>query len=209
METQTESLFGNLEVLPAEPIFFIASDADKDFKVWNSFRSGNRDAFDYIFKQHAPGLFAYGTRFTKDKELVLDSIQDLFVELWNRRQNINETNSIRFYLLRCLRRRIARTMSGVKHFESIAEEIRVRDEKINFSAEHLVVSQETEQFHRDLLMRAVNELTKRQRESIYLKFFQGMHNQAIASVMGLSEGSVNTLVSQSIRALRTSFKKKS
>ena len=125
------------------PLFFTNNDspADKDLKIWNAFRQGNREALDYIFKQHASNLFAYGTRFTKDQELVLDCIQDLFVELWNRRQALNETKSIKFYLLKALRRRIARTVHGAKRLEAITDEVQYLEEKMNFSVEQLMVLQ--------------------------------------------------------------------
>lgn len=188
-------------------VFFKFSDshADRDLKIWNAFRAGSRDALDYIFKQHASNLFAYGAKFSKDQELVLDCIQDLFVELWNRRQRLSETNSIRFYLLKALRRRIARTVHGVKRFEAITGDVAYLEDKINFSAEYLLVLQETEQSRKARLKHAMENLTKRQHESIYLKFFQGLDNEAISSIMGLSIGSVNTLISQAVRALRASF----
>lgn len=201
------TILGRNEPIEAqEPLFFKLSDsdADKDRKIWNAFRAGSRDALDFIFRQHASNLFVYGTRFTKDQELVLDCIQDLFVELWNRRQRLSETNSIKFYLLAALRRRVARSLNGVKRFEAISGDIIQMEEKINFSTEHLLVLQETEQFRKANLKRAIEALTKRQRECIYLKFFQGLDNEAISSVMGLTLGSVNTLVSQAIRSLRAS-----
>ena len=196
------------EVNPSlNPLLFSPEEsaASKDSKIWNAFRNGSRDAFDYIFKHYASQLFAYGSQFTKDNELVLDCIQDLFVELWNRRQNISETTSIKFYLLRSLRRRIARTLQGIKRFETISEEFSYLEDKINFSAEHLIVLQEANRSKKASLRKAVQELTKRQREAIYLKFYQGLNNSAIASVMDLSESSVMTLVSQAIRALRLSI----
>jgi RNA polymerase sigma factor (sigma-70 family) len=194
-----------------KPLFFTDKDssAEKDSKIWNAFRHGSREALDYIFKEHGSNLFAYGSRFAKDQELVLDCIQDLFVELWNRRQNINETNSIKFYLLKALRRRIARTIHGAKRMEIITDEAQYLEDKMDFSAEHFLVSQEIDQAKKVSLKRALEGLTKRQRESIYLKFFQGLNNEAIASVMGISEGSTFTLISQAIRALRLALQKKS
>lgn len=190
-----------------EPLFLTSSDndADRDVKIWNAFRMGSREALDYIFKHHASGLFAYGSKFSKDQELVLDCIQDLFVELWNRRQRLSETSSTRFYLLKALRRRIARALQGVKRFEVVADNLQYLEDKINFSAEHLLVLQEADQSRKAGLKRAIEGLTKRQRESIYLKFFQGLDNESIAAVMGLTHGSVNTLVSQAIRALRAAL----
>ena len=212
MDDHNNILLYQVESAPRpRPLFFTdnESPSEKDSKIWNAFRQGSREALDYIFKHHASNLFAYGSRFSKDQEIVLDCIQDLFVELWNRRQSLSETTSIKFYLLKSLRRRIARTLHGIKRLETISDEAQYLEDKMNFSAEHFLVSQETDQFRKASLKVAIEGLTKRQRESIYLKFFQGLDNESIASVMGLSEASVHTLVSQSIKALRKTLPKKS
>ena len=207
MDKQNTILFPHVDTTSSGALFFKFGDspADKDLKIWSAFRNGNRDALAFIFNHHASNLFSYGYKFTKNQELVLDCIQDLFVELWNRRQSLNETNSIKFYLLRALRRRIARTIQGIKRFESVTDDFRYLEEKIHFSAEHFVVQKETEDSTKTRLRRAIEALTKRQREAIYLKFFQGLDNEAIASVMELSGPSVNTLVSQAIQALRVAL----
>jgi RNA polymerase sigma factor (sigma-70 family) len=211
MDDQNTILLYHVEPSKPKPLFFTNNDSAvaKDLKIWTAFRQGNREALDYIFKQHASNLFAYGIRFTKDQDLVLDCIQDLFVELWNRRQSISETNSIKFYLLKSLRRRIARTLHGAKRLEAITGDAQYLEEKMNFSTEHFLVLQEADQSRKASVKRAIEGLTKRQRESIYLKFFQGLDNEAIASVMNLSEGSLSTLISQSIKALRVALQKKS
>jgi RNA polymerase sigma factor (sigma-70 family) len=183
-------------------LFTQTDPVEKDSRIWNAFRAGSREAFDYIFRHEAGPLLAYGTKFTSDHDQVLDCIQDLFVEIWNRRHNLGETTSIRFYLLRALRRRIVKRIHGIQRFEAVAEEFMQVQDKVNFSAEHLLLLQEAEQSKKAALRRAIDALTRRQRESIYLKFFQGMGNEAIAQVMGLTESSVNTLVSQSVKALR-------
>lgn len=176
-----------------------------DSSIWNAFRSGRREAFDYIFRREADSLLAYGAKFTTDQDLVLDCVQDLFVELWNRRHNLGETTSIRFYLLCALRRRIVKSIHGAQRFESVAEEATYLQDKVDFSAEHLWLLRESEQSKKAALRRAIDGLTKRQREAIYLKYFQGLGNEAIAGVMGLSDSSVNTLVSQAVRALRVAL----
>ena len=192
-------------LLVREPVFFRSSDseADRDRAVWDAFRSGSREALDHIFRRHASGLYAYGSKFTKDRETVLDCIQDLFVELWNRRQNISSTDCIRYYLLKGLRRRITRAVHGAKRMEMVSQAAGHLDETVDFSAEHLLVTQETEQTTRAKLKRAVEGLTRRQRESIHLKFYHGLDITSVAAVMGLTEASVHTLVSQAVRALRS------
>jgi RNA polymerase sigma factor (sigma-70 family) len=180
-----------------------ASTTERDRLVWDAFRSGSREALDEIFRTHVARLFTYGSKFTKDRETVLDCIQDLFVELWNRRQSISPTDCIRYYLLKGLRRRITRAIHGAKRIETISQAAGYLDETIDFSAEHVLVAQETEQTTRARLKKAVEGLTRRQRESIHLKFYHGLDNSSIAAVMGLTEASVHTLVSQAVRALRS------
>lgn len=210
-QTNAISLYHVESAPTTRPLFFTNNDSasDRDIKIWNAFRQGNREALDFIFKEQASNLYSYGTRFTKDHELVLDCIQDLFVELWNRRQSLSETKSIKFYLLKALRRRIARMVHTDKRRVAVTDEVQYLEEKMDFSVEEFMVAQEADQATKAGLKRALDALTKRQRESIYLKFFQGLDNEAIASVMNLSEASLSTLISQSIKALRVALQKKS
>jgi len=195
------------EPLVADRVFLKpgVSTSERDRLVWDAFRSGSREALDSIFRTHAPGLYAYGSKFTKDRDTVLDCIQDLFVELWNRRQSISSTSCIRYYLLKGLRRRITRSVHGAKRIEAVSQAAGYLDETIDFSAEHILVAQETEQGTKTRLKKAVESLTRRQRESIHLKFYHGLDNSSIAEVMGLTEASVHTLVSQAVRALRSLY----
>jgi RNA polymerase sigma factor (sigma-70 family) len=195
------------EPLVADRVFLKpgVSTLEHDRLVWDAFRSGSREALDAIFRAHVSGLFAYGSKFTKDRDTILDCIQDLFVELWNRRQSISATNCIRYYLLKGLRRRITRAVHGAKRIEAASQMAGYLDETIDFSAEHILVAQETEQSTRARLKKAVESLTRRQRESIHLKFYHGLDNSSIAEVMGLTEASVHTLVSQAVRALRSVY----
>ena len=85
-----------------------------DAVVWNAFKSGDRKALDYIFNKYVKLLYAYGGKITKDQDLVEDCIQDLFVELWQRRHSLSEVTHIKYYLLKSLRRRVARKLSSDK-----------------------------------------------------------------------------------------------
>jgi len=187
------------------PLLFTSGEdaGERDKRIWNAFRASNREALDLIFREHTSKLFSYGSKFTKDQNLVLDCIQDLFVGLWNSRQRLSETSNIKFYLLKALRHRLLRTLHKEKRLEAIAEHALYLEEGMNFSIEQDFLLQDSEQFRRASIRRAIDGLTKRQREVIYLKFFQGLNNDAISSMMDLEPSSVSTLLSQAIRALRT------
>lgn len=51
-------------------------------------------------------LYRYGFQYTKDKALIKDAIQDLFVELRQKRKRLSHTTSIKLYLYKSIRRKI-------------------------------------------------------------------------------------------------------
>ncbi len=59
-----------------------------------------------LYKSHIEILYRYGHKLTTDTQLVEDSIQDMFIELWNSRKRLSDTDSIKYYLFRILRRKI-------------------------------------------------------------------------------------------------------
>src|SRR3712207_3626899 len=80
--------------------------SDRD--LWNLFRTGDRSAFDFIYSRYFPLLFGYSTQFCRDKALVKDVIQDLFVHLWDKREAMREVTVIKAYLYTILRNDLIR-----------------------------------------------------------------------------------------------------
>ena len=60
-------------------------------EVWSRFRSGDQDAFSEIYQKFIDALFAYGCKMTRDRELVKDCIQDIFIDLHLLNPNLHHT----------------------------------------------------------------------------------------------------------------------
>ena len=111
---------------------------NEDSELWKAFKKGSRVAFAQLYNLYIEDLLSYGYRVTSDRQLIRDSIQDLFLHLWQTRLNISDTNSIRFYLYRSLRNRIVRNIEKINHtnidtahlFENIIGAFSVEDELI-------------------------------------------------------------------------------
>src|SRR5476649_2270893 len=74
--------------------------------LWHCFRDGDQNAYSLLLRKHDNILFSYGSRFSKDEDFVKDCIQDVFFELWNRRERIKQTPCVKAYLFKSLRLRI-------------------------------------------------------------------------------------------------------
>ncbi|HYH55355.1 MAG TPA: sigma factor, partial [Anseongella sp.] len=77
-------------------------------ELWDLFRKGEKEAFDLIYHNYVHLLYNYGIRISSDTVLVEDGIQDLFVEIWQKRATLGATGSIKYYLFKSLRRKISR-----------------------------------------------------------------------------------------------------
>ena len=55
---------------------------ENDKLIWNRFLAGDNEAFSEVYQKYVQSLFLYGLQFTSDRELVKDSIHDLFVKLY-------------------------------------------------------------------------------------------------------------------------------
>src|SRR5215210_4417778 len=97
----------------AQPILHQNSNDTLDSEIWIRFKSGDKKALSYIYTRYFEKLYNYGSRITKDFGLTEDSIQDLFVEFWNKREEMSDVKNIRFYLYKSLRRKIIYKLSVI------------------------------------------------------------------------------------------------
>ncbi|NIJ54647.1 RNA polymerase sigma factor [Dyadobacter arcticus] len=173
-------------------------DWEDEQRLWQDFKAGDRDAFDLLYQQHIQQLIRYGFKVTRDRDLIQDCIQDLFVELWESRQSIANAHSIKHYLLKALRYKLIRS-SGHTVTEPLPEnEFPADDETI----ENKILREETVSRQSRQLTDALKQLPKRQQEALHLRFFQELTNEQVAQVMGVNYQSACKFIYTGLKTLR-------
>lgn len=170
-----------------------------DIEIWTSFKQGDRTAFDELFRRYYPTLTLYGSRICDDREILEDSIHDLFIELWQSKSN-PEIQSVKAYFLKALKYKL------YKHFRKNvpSSDARELEEGIGFviSHDHFMAEQESQAAINRSITEAVNRLPNRQKEIIYLKIYHGLKYEEISEVMNINYQVARNLFSQSIKNLR-------
>jgi RNA polymerase sigma factor (sigma-70 family) len=178
-----------------------------DYQLWQAFKAGSEKAFDQIYATCFSALYGYGTRLCSDKDLVKDCIQSLFVELWHYRLQVADVRSVKYYLYRCLRRKIIRVYNEEKrllHSDDLPEGYHF---EVTFSHELLLVTDQLNEENQHKLLRAFGLLTQRQREAVYLRFYENASYESIASIMSLKEVKyARTLIYRALDVLRASIR---
>ena len=196
------------EEKPAESFLFKHGIAphEQESVVWSALQAGNRRALDYIFEKYVRVLYAYGSKITKDYGIVEDSIQDLFVELWRKHEVLGSTDNIKFYLLKSLRRKIVRRIDSDRRQlgqESLHEE---NAAEVELSVEATMIELQSSIEQQGQLSRAIANLSERQREAVYLKFYEKMDYPQLSEVLEISLTSTYKLIGKAVDALRKSMR---
>jgi len=85
---------------------YLDQDKLSDKILWEAFKQGDELAFIRIYKNYSKLLYDYGCKYSSDKEMVRDCLQDFFLYLRKNRLGFGATNSIKLYLFKAFRRRV-------------------------------------------------------------------------------------------------------
>ena len=154
----------------------------EDVGIWNAFREGSDAAFVFIYETYFERLYAYGLRIVADASLVEDAIQEIFIELRNNKK-LGETDSIKFYLFKCLKRKLHREASKWL-FKRKALEVHSNFDFTVSHEQHLINKQIDEE-GLARLNKAIQKLSLRKKEVIYYFFYEGLEYRQIQEIMGL------------------------
>jgi RNA polymerase sigma factor (sigma-70 family) len=169
--------------------------------VWEAFRKGQNWAFSRIFNDYYDQLFYYGIRILNSENEIRDLLQDFFFKIWNKRWRLPSVRNIKAYLYKSFRYMIIdylrTTKNHLMHEINSAENL-----PFTISHEDAFIDSEEETLLAQKLQSALNHLTNRQREVIYLRFYHGLEYREIAKIMMLKYQSVRNLLQSALISLR-------
>lgn len=175
-------------------------------RLWNAFQQGDIKAFEVIYDLHSSTLIAYGKRLCPDHHLVKDLVQDIFIDIWTRRKTLRDLHTIRYYLFKILRNRLARLHQKTAILVG-DEQLTDHDELFTPSIEYLIMQQEASTTQLAQLQSAITQLPDRQREAIMLAFYHDFSNEEIAGIMSINHQSVINHLNRALTSLRVLFLK--
>ncbi len=196
-------LLGGIKHLSQNHVKVIYMDK-ADREIWNSFRKGDEDAFNFIYRKHVDNLYNYGYQVCKDKELVKDCIQTMFVDLRKKCDKLSEVNKISGYLFTIFHRALFKILKAKRknRFEPIDE--MSNGFLIEVSHETKLINQEFNEDLRKKLDIAINQLPPRQRHALLLLYQEELTYKEIAKVMNFNDvKTARTLVYKAISSVKS------
>ena len=176
---------------------------DEDFAtLCRRLQASDRAAYERVFRLLHDRVFRYVRSLTKSSEVARDIIQDVFVRLWEAREQLDPSRSLEAYVYRMARNRVynhernRRTRADKRaHLQAVAmaqeQGPPLPDSKFNAN----VLESNLQSW--------IEELPDRQREALLLSRFEGLSHDEVAAVMDISPRTVNNHIVSALKKLRT------
>ncbi|WP_316744988.1 sigma-70 family RNA polymerase sigma factor [Pedobacter antarcticus] len=161
-----------------------------------------RRAYTDLIKKYSKQLFDFGYRFCPDEDIVKDCIQQLYLDLWNRRFDISESSTIKSYLFKAIRNRVLREKSKWFKDELLDDDYGF---VLEFAIDSKLITDTANLELAEKVRKAIQTLPARQREIIYLKFFEDLDIQQISSIMNINKQSAHNLLQKAYSSLRADW----
>lgn len=172
-----------------------------DEELWDQFREGDNDCFELIYNTHIKTLISYGRRINNDHDLVANCVQQLFTNLLDRRKYLGPTNSIKFYLIKSFRSILIKELkkTRIMILEHSGNESQKEHEG---SIEDRLIYDEQNKELSNQLSGAIDYLSPREKEILYLKFYSDISNKEISELLSISYQSVKNTATRAIQKLK-------
>ncbi|MDO5429244.1 RNA polymerase sigma-70 factor [Parabacteroides sp.] len=172
-------------------------------------RKGDRIAFNELYRQYYPSLRSYAELFL-DEEESEDVVQDVFLNVWLRKEGLDDFQSLQGYLLRSvynsslnILKKKGRSNDYRSVYEQEIEEIGYKyyDPDANDVIRKL--------YNLDLraeINAAINSLPARCREVFTLSYLHDMPSKEISLQLGISLSTVDNHIYSALKLLREKLK---
>ena len=153
--------------------------------------------FEEVFKAHFKSLHAYAYTIVKDDIMAEEMVQNVFYKLWEKKGQIEVTQSVTAYLYRSVYNESLNYLKHLKVREAHQTYIKHQAADHNNAAEHIKLKDLKQN-----LDRALSELPEQCRTVFQMSRFEELKYQEIADRLGISIKTVENHMGKALRLLR-------
>lgn len=140
-------------------------------------------------------------RLKPDRDFVKDSIQDIFLDVYEHKEKLSVPNNINFYLFKALKRNIFKKLKIERKTDDFSA-LSTMDFVTEYNIENETIGKEIDKRNKKIITQLMKELTFKQQEILYLKFTKGFNYNEISEIIGIDHNSVRKQVYRAIKKIR-------
>lgn len=166
--------------------------------LWGQIAEGNRASYAELYRVFYKKLHNYGRKFTDDEALIEDIAQETFVVIWQKRSYLKPVKYPVTYVYSIYRNALIKRLKANRQYISGTS---LLDEP-DFGIDQIIFRREADRDTAIKLQRAINALTPRQKEAIFLRFYEALPYEEVAKTLGITTKATYKLVANALDNLR-------
>jgi RNA polymerase sigma factor (sigma-70 family) len=175
---------------------------NNDNNLWSGLKQGDKEMFLALYKKYYHTLLFIGLKEMKDAQLVKDTIQQLFLYLWEKRETIDQARDIKSYIVSSFLRKLTVDWKKTKQAGQLQAVSNNYTKDPQPNPEEKLIKKDEQSHLFKLLMDRINELPNRQKELIVLRFYEGLNYEEIVQRTGLSHRTVYNKIHEGLKKLK-------
>jgi RNA polymerase sigma-70 factor (family 1) len=173
---------------------------DDDVLLLQALQLGDQLAFKSLYNKYNGLLYVHAYKKLGDRELVKDIIQEIFLNIWEKRSTIVVQESLAAYLYQAVRFKVIDLISAKYAIEKYIHFQSFLDSQTT-PADYLT----RESILTSIIKKEVDSLPPRMREVFFLSRSEHLSHQQIAEKLGITTQSVRSHIKNALRILRVNL----
>lgn len=189
------------EIRGSQSFFYMKLVTD-DHNLINRIRSDDSAAFEELFKSYWEPLFAAALYRLKSRDLAQDVLQELFVEVWEKRRSLEIHTNVKGYLNQALKNRIINKIKSEAVRDKYEKMILDHYDVNNLATDYRV----SEHFINNEIRKETEILPVRCREVFELSRVEQLSHKEIGEKLNISPKTVENHIGKALKILRPKLK---
>lgn len=164
---------------------------------------GDEAAFTEIFYHYTQRIYNYILNKTKSPETAEEIVQEVFIKIWNSRENFSEVNNYESFLFAMASNKLIDFFWRMAHQEKLKKEVwdTIKD------TSNITIEQLDFRHSQELINKAVEQLSRQRKKIFLMNKEEGLSRQEIADLLGLSFSTVNNHLNEAVRLVKEQLEK--
>lgn len=162
--------------------------------IINEFNNGSPDSLSALFNLHYTPLCYFAKRIVADQEEAEDIVVNAFVNLWDKRPEVQSMKNLKSYLYRATKN------ACINHLKKLDRTTKLESDLLHLLSEnddHALANMIKAEIFQEIY-KAIEALPSQCKKIVWMSFMEGRKNQEIADLLNLS---VQTVKNQKLRGI--------
>tara|TARA_R110002124_G_scaffold239959_1_gene405077 strand:- start:9667 stop:10215 length:549 start_codon:yes stop_codon:yes gene_type:complete len=171
----------------------------------NKIQEGDRTSFEILFRNFYAPLCDYAFKFVKSSDIAEDQVQEVFVNIWEKKKDWHPKGSIKSYLYKAVRNQ---SLNYLKHKQFVEEWKQKIASRSPTSFHSPTEERANPEQVKKWVQEAIHQLPKKRRAIYELSRNHGLTYMEISRTLNISIKTVETQMGRSLKHLRSYLKQK-